>query len=89
MEDTICFFQAMKKRAINAEIWFDGNHPMILQRGGWAEPVQEVIERWDVRGRWWCRDTQRHYMTIRTDRGTFEVCGDKNTQKWVISVVFD
>ena len=79
----------MKKRTIQAEVWFDGNHPMILQREGWAEPIQEVIERWDVRGRWWATDTQRHYMTVRTERGTFELCGDRITRKWVITVVYD
>ncbi|MBO6574675.1 MAG: hypothetical protein JJ896_04625 [Rhodothermales bacterium] len=79
----------MKRRTVPVEIWFDGNQPVILQREGWAEPVHEVIERWDVRGRWWSQDTQRHYMTVRTQRGTFEVCGDRRTQKWAITGTFD
>ncbi|MFT4603329.1 MAG: hypothetical protein ACI9W4_000042 [Rhodothermales bacterium] len=79
----------MKKRTIKAEVWFDGSHPMILQREGWAEPIQAVIERWDVRGRWWASDTQRHYMTVRTERGTFELCGDRSTRNWIITVVYD
>ena len=79
----------MKRREIKVQVWFEGNHPVILQRDGWAEPVEELVERWDVRGRWWARDTRRHYMTLRTGRGTFEVCGDARSGHWVITGTYD
>lgn len=79
----------MKRKPQRVEVWFDGPHPVILGRQGWSEPIVEVIERWDVRGRWWTSDTQRHYMVVRTERGTFEVCGDRNTREWVMTAVFD
>jgi hypothetical protein len=79
----------MKQREQPIEIWFDQGQPTILQRQGWAEPIEEIVERWDVRGRWWVSDTQRHYMTVRTGRGTFDVYADRKTRRWAITTVYD
>ncbi len=79
----------MKRRSIKVEMWFDGNRPVMIQRDGWADVIEEVMERWDVRGRWWARDTQRHYMIVRTERGAYELCGDRNSRSWLITATYD
>jgi len=54
--------------------------------------VLDVLESWDVRGRWWATESTRRYIRVRTDRGTFELCGESTRHqdtRWMLTGVSD
>jgi hypothetical protein len=63
--------------------------PVHLIRAGTEHAVMQVMEQWDVRGRWWGQESSRRYILLRTDRGTYEVCLDRNTRRWTLTGVAD
>jgi len=71
------------------EVQFQGDRPVMLVRDGERLPIREVIEQWDVRGTWWATERHRRYVTIRTDRGTFDVARDMKTGRWTLVGVHD
>ena|GEM_PF-860340 len=83
------FHERMKRRRRETEVRFEGDRPTILIRGKERHPVREIIEQWDVRGTWWAIERHRRYVTLRTDRGTFDVARDMKTGKWTLVGVHD
>lgn len=54
--------------------------------------IVDVLEEWHVSGRWWARETTRHYMLVRTDHGTFELCHEQiagSGHRWILTGVSD
>jgi hypothetical protein len=79
----------IKRSRRDTEVHFEGDRPTILVRGKQRYRVKEVVEQWDVRGTWWGNERHRRYVTLRTDRGTFEVARDMKTGSWSISGIYD
>ena len=70
-------------------VHFTGDRPVVLVRDEERLPIREVIEQWDVRGTWWAAERHRRYVTLRTDRGTFDVARDMKTGRWELIGVHD
>lgn len=71
------------------EVQFNGDRPVVLIDGNEHLPIREVVEQWDVRGTWWGTERHRRYVTLRTDRGTFDVARDMKTGRWTLVGVYD
>jgi len=70
-------------------VQFTGDRPVVLIDGNERLPIREVVEQWDVRGTWWATERHRRYVTLRTDRGTFDVARDMKTGRWTLVGVHD
>ena len=79
----------IKRTKRNTNIHFEGDRPTLLVRGRQRYEVREVIEQWDVRGTWWAGERRRRYVTLRTDRGTFDVSRDMKTGRWSLAGIHD
>ncbi len=79
----------IKRTKRNTNIHFEGDRPTLLVRGRQRYEVREVIEQWDVRGTWWAGERHRRYVTLRTDRGTFDVSRDMTTGRWSLAGIHD
>lgn len=54
--------------------------------------IMDVLEEWHVSGRWWARETTRHYLLVRTDHGTFELCHERlagGASHWMLTGISD
>jgi len=71
------------------EVRFKGNRSVVLIDGNERLPIREVVEQWDVRGTWWATERHRRYVTLRTERGTFDVMRDMKTGRWTLVGVYD
>jgi len=71
------------------EVRFKGNRSVVLIDGNERLPIREVVEQWDVRGTWWATERHRRYVTLRTERGTFDVMQDMKTGRWTLVGVYD
>ncbi|MGA0256171.1 MAG: hypothetical protein EBR20_07920 [Bacteroidetes bacterium] len=71
------------------EVRFKGDRSVVLIDGNERLPIREVVEQWDVRGTWWATERHRRYVTLRTERGTFDVMRDMKTGHWTLVGVYD
>jgi len=71
------------------EVRFKGDRSVVLIDGNERLPIREVVEQWDVRGTWWATERHRRYVTLRTERGTFDVMQDMKTGRWTLVGVYD
>ena len=71
------------------EVRFKGNRSVVLIDGNERLPIREMVEQWDVRGTWWATERHRRYVTLRTERGTFDVMRDMKTGRWTLVGVYD
>jgi hypothetical protein len=71
------------------EVRFKGDRSVVLIDGNERLPIREVVEQWDVRGTWWATERHRRYVTLRTERGTFDVMRDMKTGRWTLVGVYD
>lgn len=78
-----------RPREVRFEADRPGGRPLTLIRDGERLAIREIIEQWDVRGTWWATERHRRYVTLRTDRGTFDVARDMKTGTWTLVGVHD
>jgi hypothetical protein len=71
------------------EVRFKSDRSVVLIDGNERLPIREVVEQWDVRGTWWATERHRRYVTLRTERGTFDVMRDMKTGRWTLVGVYD